>query len=67
MQERGLTFGEVVNTAILQGAGTDQNPPTGQVTRTAKMGKPRLPLEMALQLAGELEDEAVLEKTKLGK
>jgi len=66
MRERNLTFKQALNAAIRVGApGKDatQPPPF----RTFRMGRPRIPLDKALQLAGELEDEELIRKMALGK
>ena len=67
MQERNLSFKDAVNTAILQGSGGSQDPAPQRVTHTARMGRPRVPLEKSLHLAGELDDESLLDTMKLGK
>jgi hypothetical protein len=36
-------------------------------TAVLDLGGPRVPVENAMRLAGELEDEALLEKHKIGK
>ena len=61
MRERGLSFKEAVNEAIRAGA-----PGAGR-SRTFRtpvydMGRSAVPLEHALRLAGELEDEELLRK-----
>ncbi|MBW7915501.1 MAG: antitoxin [Trueperaceae bacterium] len=66
MRERGLSFKEVVNSAIVRGLGPDA-PVEPFSTPVFDLGAARLPVERALQLAGELEDEALLGKTVLGK
>jgi len=59
MQERGLTFKQAVNAAIRAGT-------VGRRRRfrtpTADMGVPRIPLDQALRLASELEDEELVRK-----
>ena len=67
MDERQLSFKEAINTAILQGPGVHSHETPPRTTRSARMGKPRVSVEKALQLAGALEDEAIAEKMKLGK
>lgn len=64
MHERDLSFKEAVNTAIVRGVA-----PRTEVIDTPvhHLGEARLPLERALTLAGELEDEALLSKQGLGK
>lgn len=67
MRERNLSFKDAVNTAILQNADTSWDDAQQRITRTARLGKPRVAVEKALQLSGELENEALLEKMKLKK
>jgi hypothetical protein len=60
MRERGLSFKQAVNEAIRSGGR-----PTRRrqfKTPTFDMGPPIVPLEKALRLAGELEDEELLRK-----
>lgn len=66
MRERGLGFKEAVNFAIRAGLA----PETGEKsfrTRTFDLGVPLVPLEKALRLAGELEDEELVRKLSLRK
>ncbi len=64
MQERDLTFKDAVNEAIVRGL----EPQTHRVaTPTFALGRPRVSIERALRLAGELEDEALVAKRELGK
>lgn len=66
MRERGLSFKEAVNAAIIDGLA----PPAAEhrvATPTFDLGNTRIPLDRALTLAGELEDEAMLRKLELGK
>lgn len=66
MRERGLGFKEAVNLAIRTGLAPRPDNATF-VTRTFDLGKPQVPLEKALRLAGELEDEELLRKAALRK
>ena len=59
MRERGLTFKQAVNAAIRAGTGTRRRKFR---TPTAKLGPPRIPLDHALRLAAELEDEELIRK-----
>jgi hypothetical protein len=59
MRERGLSFKEAVNSAILAGAGPAAEPFR---TKTFTMGEPRVDLTKALRLAGEMEDEEILRR-----
>jgi hypothetical protein len=66
MRERGIGFKEAVNLAIRQGlapAGRSD----GARTPTFDMGEPAVPIEKALRLAGELEDEELVRKLSLRK
>ena len=67
MAERGVSFKQAVNDAIR--AGLAPAAPTRRRfrTRTAAMGLPVVPLERALQLAAELEDEELVRKLRVGK
>lgn len=67
MHERNVSFKEAINAAILQGGESAKTERSVRTTHTARMGKPKVSVEKALQLAGELEDEAIAEKMKLGK
>lgn len=62
MRERGLSFKQAVNEAIRAGlAPRSEQPTTG--TRTFRMGfNPMIPLDKALRLAGDLEDEELIRK-----
>lgn len=66
MAERGIGFKEALNDAIRRGLARRAGA-TGPVTEPADMGLPTVPLERALQLAGELEDEELVRKMRLGK
>jgi hypothetical protein len=61
MRERGLTFKKAVNEAIRAGS----RPPRSRGkfhTRTFDMGRPALPIDKALRLAADLEDEELLRR-----
>lgn len=61
MRERGLSFKEAVNEAIR--AGTRGRKPSKPFhTRTFDMGRSALPLDKALRLAADLEDEELIRK-----
>jgi hypothetical protein len=60
MRERGITFKQAVNEAIVAGLTTGEGRPRFQ-TRTFDTGMPNVDLTKANQLAGELEDEHILE------
>lgn len=61
MRERGLSFKAALNEAIRAGARPPGTSP-GFRTRTFDMGPPRLPIDKALRLAADLEDEELLRK-----
>lgn len=61
MRERGLTFKQAVNEAIRAGAARPGRRRDFR-TPTYEMGAPIVPLEKALRLAGELEDEELTRK-----
>lgn len=58
MRERGLSFKDAVNTAILAGAASAEG--RRAETPTFALGRERLPLDRALSLAAELEDRATV-------
>jgi hypothetical protein len=65
MDERGLSFKEVVNEAIKRGLQPSARP---RVTLPSfNMGPPLVNLDKATQLAGELEDEEIVRKMSMGK
>jgi len=61
MRERGLTFKDAVNGALREGLGPGGEGESFQ-TPTFDLGRPRVPLEKALRLAGELEDDELLRR-----
>jgi hypothetical protein len=60
MRERGLTFKEAINEAI-RGASRPRRA-AGFKTRTFDLGASALPLDKALRLAADLEDEELIRK-----
>jgi hypothetical protein len=66
MRERGLSFKEAVNFAIRSGI-AEPKPAGAERTPTFDLGVPQVPLEKALRLAGELEDEELVRKLALRK
>ena len=61
MRERGLTFKQALNEAIRKGLGSPRR--TATRTPTFRMGfEPAIPLDRALRLAGEMEDEEIARK-----
>jgi hypothetical protein len=66
MRERGVSFKQALNDAIREGlTAGDARPPFR--TRTARMGTPTVNLDRALQLAGDMEDEELVRKIRMGK
>ena len=66
MRDRGLTFKEVVNQAIVRGLADPSARPRVRLP-THQMGPPRVNLDKATQLAGDLEDEEIIRKMSMGK
>ena len=66
MRERGLTFKEALNEAIRAGMARRRSTPPFR-TRTADMGRPQIPLDRALRLAADLEDDELMRKLALRK
>lgn len=66
MRERGIGFKEAVNLAIRTGLAGEPDE-TASRTPTFDLGAPLVPLENALRLAGELEDEELVRKLSLRK
>jgi hypothetical protein len=64
MKARGISFKQAVNDAIRAGAGGQQA--ASFQTQVRRMGQPTVPLDRALQLAGELEDEEMLRRMRTG-
>lgn len=66
MRERGVPFKQALNDAIREGLTSgDARPPFR--TRTARMGTPTVNLDQALRLAGDIEDEELVRKMRIGK
>jgi hypothetical protein len=64
MATRGVSFKQALNDAIR--SGVQRQPATVFRTRVRRMGRPRVALDRALQLAGELEDEEMLRRMRTG-
>lgn len=62
MAERGVSFKEAINGLIREAAAT----PEPFRTKVAAMGRPAVNLDRALQLAAELEDEALVRRMLAG-
>ncbi len=60
MRERGISFKAALNQAIR--SGLTSAPPAKFRTAAYRMGTPAVPLDKALRLAAELEDEELVRK-----
>lgn len=65
MKERGVSFKQVVNEAIMRGLATAPREPVD--LPVFSMGPARFDIDKALTLAGELEDAEILRKMSMGK
>ena len=66
MQEKGLSFKQALNEAVR--VGTASSVPTPRTyTRPRDLGAPRVNLDQAMRLAGDLEDAEIIRKMRLGK
>jgi hypothetical protein len=61
MRDRDMTFKQALNEAIRAG-GTTSRRRRAFRTRTFDLGPPAIPLDKAMRLAAELEDEELLRK-----
>jgi hypothetical protein len=66
MRARNLTFGEALNEAIRAGVSAGRTRKAAY-TRPKSMGAPVVPLDKALRLAAQLEDEEIIRKLALRK
>jgi hypothetical protein len=66
MRERGLTFKQAVNAAIRLGASRTRRP-RRIATPVFDMGLPAVPLDKALRLAADLEDDELVRKLAVRK
>jgi hypothetical protein len=66
MRERGLTFKEAVNAAIVSALSRKQASTTSS-TPTFELGSARTYLDRAVTLAAELEDDELSRKRSMGK
>ena len=64
MREQKISFKQALNDAIRDGA-TGRRP-TEFRTKTAAMGAPTVNLDRALQIAAELEDDALVARLRAG-
>lgn len=65
MRERGLSFKDAVNAAIIDGLSPAASVPFRTPVRP--LGRARFSLDKALSVAADLEDEAAVNKRDLGK
>jgi hypothetical protein len=66
MRERGVSFKEAVNDAIRAGL-SDPSPVARSYTVARRLGPARVDLTKALQVSGELEDDAVARRLAEGR
>lgn len=66
MRERGLSFKRALNEAIRTGVAR-RGARRQFRTKTADMGRPQIPLDKALRLAADLEDDELIRKLALRK
>jgi hypothetical protein len=66
MRERGLSFKDAVNEAIRAGLGAAAGAP-GSFTTPRDLGPARVDLTKALELAGQLEDDALARRLAEGR
>jgi len=66
MRERDLSFKQAINEAVRRGL-TSPGEREPFRTKTYDMGPPKVNLDKALQLAGELEDAEIIRKLAAGK
>lgn len=64
MKEKGVSFKRALNDAIREGAAGRE--PAPHETPTFDMGIPSVDLTKALRIAGELEDEQLIESLRRG-
>jgi hypothetical protein len=67
MRERGVSFKQALNDAIREGLAPQGNVAHPFHTETADLGLPAINLDRALALAGELEDEELVRRSRAGK
>ena len=66
MRERQLTFKQAINESLRSALA----PPARRKpfrTKTYSMGQPKIPLDHALRVAADLEDEEIMRKLQAGK
>jgi hypothetical protein len=67
MTERGLTFKEAVNGLLRSALARSTDGPVDFSFPTYEMGEPTVPLEHALRVAADLEDEEIIRKLSVGR
>ncbi len=67
MRERGVSFKQALNDAIREGLAPQTGVGDRFRTETADLGLPAVNLDRALALAGELEDEELVRRSRAGK
>jgi hypothetical protein len=65
MRERGLTFEQALNDAVRRGF-VSATRELALATPTFSMGRPPVPLDHALRLAADLEDDELLRRLERG-
>lgn len=66
MRERRMSFKDALNDAIRAGAAAQGSKRRAFRTETASLGASRVNLDRALRLAGDLEDEELVRKSRAG-
>ena len=67
MRERGVSFKRALNDAIREGLAPEPGAAAAFRTETADLGLPAVNLDRTLALAGELEDEELVRRSRAGK
>jgi len=64
MRDRNVGFKQALNDMLRESSAPPREPFR---TKSRRMGPPRINLDKALQIAGELEDEEIIRKMRMGK
>ncbi len=67
MRERGVSFKQALNDAIREGLGREPGVVRRFHTEPADLGLPSVNLDRALALAGDLEEEELVRRSRAGK
>lgn len=67
MRERGIGFKQAVNAALRDALAGRRSARPRVWTKSVPLGAPCFPVEHALRVAAQLEDEEILRKMQLGK